>query len=196
MGLGLYGTGWVLCLGLDPYGAEWALCMGPGLCGAAWELSLGLDLCRAAWELCMRLGSNGAGWVLCMGPCRAGWELCMGHAQTVTVLYCSSCLVASVYLPLLAILQLLALLGYLEEQLQLLWLWLHCRRALWRSHPGPGAQGQVGCWGTTLIPPSGIASAWSLGPSECHQGMWGFRPCWCCPGSQKTTHCGQGCAAC
>lgn len=99
------------------------------------------------------LGSNGAGWVLCMGPCRAGWELCMGHAQTVTVLYCSSCLVASVYLPLLAILQLLALLGYLEEQLQLLWLWLHCRRALWRSHPGPGAQGQVGCWGTALIPP-------------------------------------------
>ena len=150
MGLGLYGTGWVLCLGLDPYGAEWALCMGPGLCGAAWELSLGLDLCRAAWELCMGLGSNGAGWVLCMGPCRAGWELCMGHAQTVTVLYCSSCLVASVYLPLLAILQLLALLGYLEEQLQLLWLWLHCRRALWRSHPGPGAQGQVGCWGTAL----------------------------------------------
>lgn len=118
--LDLYRAGWELCMGLDPYGAEWALCMGPGLCGAAWELSLGLDLCRAAWELCMGLGSNGAGWVLCMGPCRAGWELCMGHAQTVTVLYCSSCLVASVYLPLLAILQLLALLGYLEEQLQLL----------------------------------------------------------------------------
>lgn len=36
-------------------------------------------------------------------------------------------------------------------------------------------------------PPSGIASAWSLGPAECHQGMWGFRPCWCCPGSENHT---------
>lgn len=36
-------------------------------------------------------------------------------------------------------------------------------------------------------PPSGIASAWSLGPSECHQGMWGFGPCWCCPGSENHT---------